>query len=286
MQNKRLAVYKPILCCPLCHGRLLWTEENAACSACHLNFSIKDDKIYFIKPASQSSSDASFQKKQMCGITLTGKLYNLGRKFVSGEYAPVNHIREFVSKIKPGSLIVDIGSGNSRIREDIFAVDLFAFPEVDALADAGKLPFMDNSVDFFILDTILEHVPEPQKIIDEIRRCLKPAGEVICITTFIFPFHGYPTHYFNFTKDGLSFIFRDFSTSKVMVNMGPTSALVNLFSEYFTVAFAGRNHFLYTLFKGLFLIPVFMFKYLDTLWFLSEEKGSRLASHFCVTAAK
>jgi hypothetical protein len=168
MQNKRLAAYKPIFCCPRCRSSLSWTGDNAACSACGLPFPVIEDKIYFIKPASQDSSDASFQKKQMCGITLTGKLYNLGRKFISGEYAPVNHLKEFLARTKPGSRVVDIGSGSSRVREDIFTIDLFAFPQVDALADAGSLPFMDNSVDFFILDTILEHVPEPQKIIDEI----------------------------------------------------------------------------------------------------------------------
>jgi SAM-dependent methyltransferase len=286
MQNERLTAFKPILCCPRCHVSLLWQEGKATCPTCRSPFPIEAGKVYFVKPYSESSSDAAFQKKQMCGITLTGKLYNLGRKLVSGEYAPVNQLKEFVAKIKPGSRVVDIGSGSSRIREDIFNIDLFAFAQVDALADAASLPFLDNSVDFFILDTILEHVPEPQKIIDEIRRCLKPGGEVICITTFIFPFHGYPTHYFNFTKDGLSFIFKDFSSSKVMVNMGPTSALVNLVSEYFTVAFAGKSHFLYTFCKGLFLIPIFMFKYLDAFWALSEEKSSRLASHFCVTAVK
>lgn len=286
MENKRLTAYKPVLCCPDCHGSLVWTEENAACSVCHRPFPIKNGKVYFIKPPSEKSSDSDFQKKQMFGVSLTGKIHNFGRKFVSGEYAPVNHLKDFLSKIKPGSRVVDIGSGGTRLREDVFTVDLFAFPEVDVLSDAAKLPFMDNSVDFVVLDTILEHVPEPQKIIDEIHRCLKPAGEVICITTFIFPYHGYPAHYFNFTKDGLAFIFRNFSKNRVMVNMGPTSALVNLASEYFAVILSGKNHFLYTLCKGLFLIPIFLFKYLDLFWLLSEEKNNRLASHLCVTAIK
>ena len=286
MQNKCLSDYRPVFCCPRCRGSLIWAEKSAACQACGLSFPVKDGKLYFIPPASETSSDANFQKKQMYGVTLTGKLYNLGRKFISGEYAPVDHLKEFMARAKPGSRIVDIGSGSSRVREDIFTIDLFAFPEVDALADAASLPFMDNSIDFFILDTILEHVPQPQKIIDEIRRCLKPGGEVICITTFIFPFHGYPTHYFNFTRDGLAFIFRDFSSARIAVNMGPTSGLVNLVSEYFTVAIAGRRHLLYTLCKGVFLIPIFLFKYLDVFWAFSEEKSSRLASHFCVTAKK
>lgn len=286
MPDTLIDSYRPVICCPSCHGSLTWDPQGAACQACGLFFPLEGGKLYFIKPPSPASCDADFQRKQMYDITLTGKLYNFGRRFISGEYAPVDQVKEFVSKIKPGNRVVDIGSGSSRIREDVFNIDLFAFPQVNALADADRLPFKDNSVDFFILDTILEHVPQPQKIIDEIRRCLKPAGEVICITTFIFPFHGYPAHYFNFTKNGLDFIFRDFTSAKVAVNMGPTSALVNLVAEYFTVALAGKSHFLYTVCKGLFLIPILMFKYLDVFWFLSEEKSSRLASHFCVTAIK
>jgi len=156
---------------------------------------------------------------------------------------------------------------------------------VDIVADILKTPFPDNSVDFIILDTVLEHVPDPFKVIAECRRILKPGGKMICITPFVFPYHGYPKHYYNFSEDGLRYIFRDFSECKVEMNMGPTCALVNLMSEYIGVAFSGNNKFMYTLFKGLALVPIFLLKYIDIFWARSKN-AKRVASHLCVLAVK
>jgi len=169
--------------------------------------------------------------------------------------------------------------------QDIVTIDLFPFPNVDIVADIIKTPFPDNAVDFIILYTVLEHAPDPFKVIAECRRILKPKGRMICITPFVFPYHGYPEHFYNFSEDGLRYIFRDFSECKVEMNMGPTCALVNLMSEYFAVAFSGKSKFIYTLCKGLALAPIFLFKYLDIFW-ASSKKGNRIASHLCVLATK
>lgn len=56
-------------------------------------------------------------------------------------------------------------------------VDKYNRPGV--VADASKLPFEDNSVDAIFTHTFLEHTTEPQKILDEISRVLKPGGIVI-----------------------------------------------------------------------------------------------------------
>lgn len=196
-----------------------------------------------------------------------------------------DHIKEFISKTKFDNVIIEVGSGNMRIREDVINLDIFPFPNVDIVADAAKMPFRNNSADFIILDTVLEHVPEPYSIVKETLRVLKKGGKCICIVPFVFPYHGYPAHYYNFSKDGLKYLFRDFSEPKIEINMGSTSGLVNLFSEYFALAISGENKFIYTLCKEAMLIPTFFLKYLDILW-KHNGKGINIASHLCLVAEK
>lgn len=285
MLNKRLETIKNIIECPFCHSEINWLDNNILCSHCSSNFSIKAGVPIFYIADIQETADCRFQAAQMFDNTLVGKIYNRGRKFISSEFMPKNQITEFMNRTKTGDVIIEIGSGNRRLRDDVLNLDIFPFPNVDIVADAARSPFKDEIADFIIIDTVLEHVPEPHIIVKETLRILKPGGECICIVPFVFPYHGYPAHYYNFSKDGLKFLFKDFSESKIEMNMGPTSGMINLFSEYFAQAISGNNKFIYTVIKGAILIPTFFLKYLDIFW-KPNGRGINIASHLCVLAKK
>ena len=164
-------------------------------------------------------------------------------------------------------------------------MDLHPFDEVDLVGDIRHLPFIDRTVDVIILDTVLEHLDQPQRCVNEAHRVLKSGGQVICVTPFIFPYHAYPKHYWNFSEDGLRYLFRHFSRVTVETDMGPTSALINLVTEYAALAFQGKSGRRYLFFKGLVLVCLFPFKYLDRVWCRSE-KARRLAMCLLATAEK
>lgn len=285
MTMERLHKIHSIIECQDCHAEIQWLDSYAFCDKCHCNIPIEADVPIFYKPDIKSTAESRFQSEQMFDNTFTAKIYNKGRKLISSEFMPKDHILEFLKRTNSGDIIIELGSGNRRLRGDVINLDIFLFPNVDIVADATKTPFKNNIADFVVLDTVLEHVPEPGKIIAEIFRILKPGGECICIVPFVFPYHGYPAHYFNFSKDGLDFLFRDFSDCKVELNMGPASALVNLFSEYLAVAISGENKLIYTLCKGAILIPTFFLKYLDVFW-KPTGRGINIASHLCAIAKK
>ena len=57
---------------------------------------------------------------------------------------------------------------------------------------------------------VLEHLPEPQKAVDEFFRVLKPGGTLLLTTRFLFPIHDAPHDYFRYTKYGLRHLLRRF----------------------------------------------------------------------------
>jgi SAM-dependent methyltransferase/uncharacterized protein YbaR (Trm112 family) len=283
--NHKQQIIRTIVACPNCYSVLAWSDDHTMCEVCNKNYPIHENIPSFVEFNIEKTKDSEFQSQVMLNTSITAKIFNLGKRVLSSEYMPKNHLAEFLNNSGEEDIIVELGSGNRRLKDTIINIDLFPFPNVDIVADITRIPFYSSIVDFAILDTVLEHVPEPHKVINETYRILKPGGRAICIVPFIFPYHGYPKHYFNFSKDGLEFLFRDFSSCTIEMNMGPTSALTNLLSEYFALCLAGSNKFWYTLFKGIGLSPIFLFKYLDTFW-KPSGKATNIASLLVAVAKK
>lgn len=274
-----------ILACPHCHETLKSFESSFECPKCNKTFPIQEGIPNFSNHNVEKTNDSEFQEDRMFERTITAKIHNIGQKFINSNYTPHDHVTKFIRNIEIGKIIVELGSGNRHLRDDVINVDLFPFPNVDIITDISKTPFCDASIDYIVLDTVLEHVPEPYTVIKEIYRILKPEGHVICIAPWIFPYHGYPKNYFNISKDGLEFLFRDFSECKIEMDMGPTSALTNIVSEYFAIALSGKHKIVYSLVKGFILLPIFLFKYLDIFWYPSA-KALRIAATLCALVKK
>ncbi len=111
----------------------------------------------------------------------------------------------------PDKLYMDVGAG---LRNEIFENCLYAevYPSmtVDILVEPGRpYPLASGSLDGIGCFAVLEHVADPWKLIEEIRRLLKPGGKVFIDWPFLVPVHGYPSHYFNATRHGLELMFSD-----------------------------------------------------------------------------
>ena len=114
----------------------------------------------------------------------------------------------------------------------------------DLHTDVESLPFENNSIDAIICLEVLEHVKNPFKAAEEIKRVLRPGGRLLLTTPFLLGYHGkskkisakgtqshaeYPD-FWRFTHEGLEYLFKDFSSVKVEVMNGPVEVGLMVFN--------------------------------------------------------
>ena len=101
----------------------------------------------------------------------------------------------------------------------------------DIVGDIHDLPFADNSVDAIICSSVLEHVENPIRAVEEIYRVLKPGGYAYFYAPFIFYYHAEPGYYkdfYRFTYDGWGHLTRQFSSQEIAPVHGPFATMINL----------------------------------------------------------
>ena len=119
----------------------------------------------------------------------------------------------FVQAHGSRGLTLDIGAQNGPYAgyfPNRIALDVRPGHGVRILGDAQALGIAGAAFDVVLCTEVLEHLPEPQRAIDEMHRVLKPGGTLLLTTRFLFPIHDAPHDYFRFTKYGLRHLLRHF----------------------------------------------------------------------------
>ena len=108
----------------------------------------------------------------------------------------------------------------------VVAFDLYASEHVQLIADAHHLPFADGSFDGVWVQAVLEHVLEPQIVVDEIGRVLRDGGLVYAETPFLQAVHEGPYDFTRFTDSGHRWLFRRFELIDSGAVLGPFAQLL------------------------------------------------------------
>jgi SAM-dependent methyltransferase len=122
--------------------------------------------------------------------------------------------------------------GAGREVDGFVNLDLFAVPGVDVAADAEQLPFGDAQFRLIECHAVLEHVRDPARVMEEIRRVLVPDGHLHLVTPFCHPFHEYPKDFRRFTLDGLRELGSGMDVVAEGWRTGPTATMLVSGLEY------------------------------------------------------
>lgn len=141
---------------------------------------------------------------------------------------------------------INVGSGSSDISSNVSNVDIFAYENVDITCDIEKLPFKDKSVDIIINIAVLEHVPQPEKVVKEFYRVLKKGGKIYLHFPFIQGFHASPYDFSRKTYAGIKILLKDFEVIDIHIAGGPTSGFLWIFQEWIAILFSFGIKPLYT----------------------------------------
>lgn len=102
---------------------------------------------------------------------------------------------------------------------DLISFDIYISSNINFIADAHQIPLKDSYFDAVIIQAVLEHVLEPQKVVSEIFRVLKPRGLVYAETPFLQQVHEGAYDFTRFTQSGHRYLFRQFT----MISSGCTA---------------------------------------------------------------
>ena len=155
-------------------------------------------------------------------------------------------------------------------------IDLIGIAGVDVVADAEQLPFPGNTFQRVECDAVLEHVEDPRKVVEEIRRVLRPGGYAHLVTPFCHPFHEYPKDYRRFTPDGLRQLAGGLEVVAEGWRTGPAATVLVVMLEFAKGLlpwrwWRGITH------AGLGWV-LFPLRYLD-LWLLRSPGAGRIGNH-------
>lgn len=112
----------------------------------------------------------------------------------------------------PNKLYADIGAGlRSSVWLNCVNVEVYPSATSDILIEPNcKLPFGDASLDGIGCFAVLEHVNKPWEMACEFARVVKPGGRLAIDWPFLQPVHGYPSHYYNATREGIRSMFEEY----------------------------------------------------------------------------
>ncbi len=120
-------------------------------------------------------------------------------------------------EVPSGRRVLDAGAGEGRFRSffghaEYVGIDFaqgdpsWDYSRLDVIGRLEELPFPPGSFDHVLSIVVLEHTPQPDRVIEEFRRVLKPGGMVHIIVPHMWEEHQKPFDFFRFTSSGIRFL--------------------------------------------------------------------------------
>ena len=144
-----------------------------------------------------------------------------------------------IREISKEKVILDVGGGNPFTKwlknyQELFKNSDYKTMDYDAstaptiVGDIHNIPLPGGSIDAVICHSVLEHVHNPIRAMEEVYRVLKPGGKIFLHVPSIYPYHARKGHYgdyWRFFDDTMQLLFKDFSQVEIVKRGGYFKAL-------------------------------------------------------------
>jgi SAM-dependent methyltransferase len=246
----------PLLDCPACGSSLRGSVESLRCASdnCQRVYpAVGSNSTPILIDCDASIVDVSALLKTDAASQINRSKGRLGRLAVrltrqrnkTAERLAQRLTADLIVETKdrrPRLLIVGGGAVGNGIESlyadrnlDIVAFDIYKSDQCQFIADGHQIPLRDGSVDGVLVQAVLEHVLEPQRVVDEIHRVLRPDGLVYADTPFMQQVHEGPYDFTRFTESGHRYLFRRFEVR----SSGATGGLGT--QLYWSLFYLGRG---------------------------------------------
>lgn len=149
--------------------------------------------------------------------------------------------------------------------------------KADVVADLNaELPISDCVADTVISFSVLEHLREPDTMLKEAQRLLRPRGSIVLQVPFMWWVHEAPHDYFRFTRHGLEHLFRKagFINVEVKANTGFWAMWVTKLNYQSTRLVRGPRplrFFIGSVLRLVWFADQHIARWLDKRWVCEEE---------------
>jgi SAM-dependent methyltransferase len=136
--------------------------------------------------------------------------------FNSSRYRLQAENEAFAKVIPPGSLVLDAGAGiapykgllaHTRYESADFELVDKPYAKSTYVCDLSAIPVEDERFDAILFNQVMEHLPDPLKVLLELHRVLKPGGRMIYSAPLFYEEHEQPYDFFRYTQFGIRELF-------------------------------------------------------------------------------
>lgn len=133
-------------------------------------------------------------------------------QFNSSRHRLLEENTSFAQTMLPNSMVLDAGCGDAPYKHlftdmryetaDFAQSDRPYAEQITYVCDLKSIPAKNNRFDYIVFNQVLEHIPEPQAVLDELYRVLKPGGKMICTAPLMYHEHEQPYDFHRYTQFG------------------------------------------------------------------------------------
>jgi SAM-dependent methyltransferase len=122
-------------------------------------------------------------------------------------------LKEAAAVIQPGQRVLDAGAGRAPYRRlfrhakyetaDFLGLTSMRYRQPDYVCDLAAIPVEDGRFDHVLLTQVLEHLPEPVRVLTELHRVLAPGGRLWLTAPLFYAEHQAPYDFYRYTQYGM-----------------------------------------------------------------------------------